>query len=269
MYPIERVEALNAEVTRMTVRAPEIARKIRPGQFVMLRIDERGERIPLTMNDCDPEAGTVTIVFQAVGATTMRLARMRAGDALLDFAGPLGNPTELAGARRACVIGGGLGTAIAYPQAKWLHEHGCEVDVITGFRTKDLIILEDEINACSARQVIMTDDGSNGNVAATTKPFGIKTLVSMNPLMIDGTGMCGGCRVKVGDEYLHACVDGPDFDGHLVDFDDAMRRGVMYRSFEGAAREAAAGRVASEGRDCGGSAAAGAVGAGADERKGA
>ena len=253
------------------------------------------------MNDCDPEAGTITIIFQAVGATTMRLAQMKAGDALQDFAGPLGNPTELEGAKRACVIGGGLGTAIAFPQAKWLYDHGCEVDVITGFRNKDLVLLEDEINQHSTRQIIMTDDGSNGNkgvvtaplqqridegadydlvlavgpvimmrfVAATTKPFGIKTLVSMNPLMIDGTGMCGGCRVKVGDEYLHACVDGPDFDGHLVDFDDAMRRGVMYRSFEGAAREAAAGRVASEGRDCGGSAAAGAVGAGADERKGA
>ena len=169
MYPIERVEPLNAEVTRMVVRAPEIARKIRPGQFIMLRIDERGERIPLTMNECDPEAGTVTIVFQAVGATTMRLAQLKAGDALLDFAGPLGNPTELEGARRACVIGGGLGTAIAYPQAKWLHEHGCEVDVITGFRNKDLILLEDEINACSARQIIMTDDGSNGNKGLVTQ----------------------------------------------------------------------------------------------------
>ena len=141
MYPIERVEALNVEVTRMVVRAPEIARKIKPGQFVMLRIDEEGERIPLTMNDCDPEAGTVTIVFQAVGATTMRLARLKAGDALMDFAGPLGNPTELEGAKRACVIGGGLGTAIAFPQAKWLHDHGCEVDVITGFRNKDLVCL--------------------------------------------------------------------------------------------------------------------------------
>ena len=298
MYPIEHVEALNAEVTRMRVRAPEIARKIKPGQFIMLRIDETGERIPLTMNDCDPEAGTVTIVFQAVGATTMRLARMKAGDALLDFAGPLGNPTELEGARRACVVGGGLGTAIAYPQAKWLHEHGCEVDVITGFRTKDLIILEDEIRQCSARQIIMTDDGSNGNkgvvtaplqqrieegadydlvlavgpvvmmkfVAATTKPHGIRTLVSMNPLMIDGTGMCGGCRVKVGDAYLHACVDGPDFDGHLVDFDDAMRRGVMFKS---AAREVAAGRVASEGRDCGVAAAGVPAALAAGERKGA
>ena len=262
----------------MVVRAPEIAKKIKPGQFIMLRIDEQGERIPLTMNDCDPEAGTITIIFQAVGATTMRLAQMKAGDALQDFAGPLGNPTELEGAKRACVIGGGLGTAIAFPQAKWLYDHGCEVDVITGFRNKDLVLLEDEINQHSTRQIIMTDDGSNGNkglvtqalqqridegadydlvlavgpvimmkfVAATTKPYGIKTLVSMNPLMIDGTGMCGGCRVKVGDEYLHACVDGPDFDGHLVDYDDAMRRGVMYRSFEGAAREAA------EGRDCNG-----------------
>ncbi len=264
MYPIVRTEALNSEVTRMVVRASEVARKIKPGQFIMLRIDEQGERIPLTMNDCDPDAGTVTIVFQKVGATTMRLATLRAGDALQDFAGPLGNPTDLSGAKRACVIGGGLGTAIAYPQAKWLHEHGCEVDVITGFRTKDLIILQDEIAAHSTRQIVMTDDGSNGNegvvtmplkqrieeganydlvlavgpvimmkfVAATTKPYGIKTLVSMNPLMIDGTGMCGGCRVKVGDRYLHACVDGPDFDGHLVDYDDAMRRGVMYRSFE-------------------------------------
>lgn len=280
----------------MTVRASEIAQKIRPGQFIMLRIDEQGERIPLTMNDCDPQAGTVTIVFQAVGVTTKRLSQMQPGQALLDFVGPLGNPTELEGVRRACVIGGGLGTAIAYPQAKWLHEHGCEVDVITGFRSADLVILQDEIDACSTRQIIMTDDGSNGNkglvtqalqqridegadydlvlavgpvimmkfVAAMTKPYGIKTLVSMNPLMIDGTGMCGGCRVKVGDEYLHACVDGPDFDGHLVDFDDAMRRGVMYRSFESAAREAADGRIVAEGRSCGATATPA-----VDERKGA
>lgn len=264
MYPIQSVEALNDEVTRMVIEAPAIAKKIKPGQFIMLRIDENGERIPLTMNDCDPEAGTVTIIFQAVGATTSQLAKMKPGDALLDFAGPLGNPTELEGAKRACVIGGGLGTAIAFPQAKWLHEHGVEVDVITGFRNKDLILLEDEINENSTRQIIMTDDGSNGNkglvtqalqqridegadydlvlavgpvimmkfVAALTKEYGIKTIVSMNPIMIDGTGMCGGCRVKVGDEYLHACVDGPDFDGHLVDYDDAMRRGTHYRTHE-------------------------------------
>ncbi len=288
MYPIEQVEQLNAEVTRMVVRAPEIAKKIKPGQFIMLRIDEHGERIPLTMNETDPDAGTVTIVFQAVGATTIHLATLRAGDSLLDFAGPFGNPTELEGVKRACVIGGGLGTAIAYPQAKWLHDQGCEVDVITGFRNKDLILFEDELAACSSWHMVMTDDGSNGNkgvvtaplqeriesganydlvlavgpvimmkfVALTTKPHGIKTLVSMNPIMIDGTGMCGGCRVKVGDEYKHACVDGPDFDGHLVDFDDAMHRGVMYRDFEAAARDAAKGKYASEARDCDAAAAA-------------
>lgn len=276
MYPILETEALNAEVTRMVIEAPAIARKIKPGQFVMLRIDETGERIPLTMNGADPEAGTVTIIFQAVGASTMQLAKMKAGEALLDVVGPLGKPTELEGVKRACVIGGGLGCAIAYPQAKWLHDHGCQVDVIVGLRNKDLIILEDEFRACSDKLTIMTDDGSNGNkgvvtaplqeqleagerydvvlaigpvimmkfVALTTKPYDIKTFVSMNPLMIDGTGMCGGCRVKVGDEYMHACVDGPDFDGHLVDFDDAMRRGVMYRSFEQRAKDIA------EGRDC-------------------
>ena len=276
MYPILEVEALNAEVTRMVIEAPAIARKIKPGQFIMLRIDEKGERIPLTMNACDPDAGTVTIIFQAVGASTMQLAEMKAGESLLDVVGPLGKPTELEGVKRACVIGGGLGTAIAYPQAKWLHEHGCQVDVIVGFRNKDLIILEDDFRACADDLTIMTDDGSNGNkgvvtvplqekleagerydvvlaigpvimmkfVALTTKPYGIKTFVSMNPLMVDGTGMCGGCRVKVGDEYMHACVDGPDFDGHQVDFDDAMRRGVMYRSFEQRSREI------TEGRDC-------------------
>ena len=277
MYPILEVEALNAEVTRMVIEAPAIARKIKPGQFIMLRIDEKGERIPLTMNACNPDAGTVTIIFQAVGASTMQLAEMKAGESLLDVVGPLGKPTELEGVKRACVIGGGLGTAIAYPQAKWLHDHGCQVDVIVGFRNKDLIILEDDFRACADDLTIMTDDGSNGNkgvvtvplqekleagerydvvlaigpvimmkfVALATKPYGIKTFVSMNPLMVDGTGMCGGCRVKVGDEYMHACVDGPDFDGHQVDFDDAMRRGVMYRSFEHRSREIA------EGRDCG------------------
>lgn len=282
MYPILESEALNGEVTRMVVEAPAIARKIKPGQFVMLRIDERGERIPLTMNDVDSQAGTVTVVFQAVGATTMRLAKLRAGDSLLDFAGPFGRPTELEGVRRACVIGGGLGTAIAYPQAKWLFDHGAHVDVILGFRSKDLIILEDELRACSATCTVVTDDGSNGNkglvtqplakriaegadydvvlavgpvvmmkfVAETTREARIRTLVSMNPLMVDGTGMCGGCRVKVGDEYLHACVDGPDFDGHLVDFDDAMRRGVMYRSFEQAAVAALNGEELPEGRQC-------------------
>lgn len=263
-FEIRSVEKLNAEVTRMSVHAPRIAKKIKPGQFIMLRLDKQGERIPLTMNDCDPKHGTVTIAFQAVGATTNRLAHMRPGEGLMDFVGPLGNPTKLEGVKKACIIGGGLGTAIAYPQAKALFEAGAHVDVITGFRNKDLIFLEEEMNACSTRHVVMTDDGSNGNkglvtaqlqtwldegvdydlvvaigpvimmkfVSLTTKPYGIKTLVSMNPLMIDGTGMCGGCRVRVGDEYMHACVDGPDFDGHLVDFDEAMRRGVMYRAME-------------------------------------
>ncbi len=269
MYLIESAEALNAEVVRMVIHAPDVARKIKPGQFIILRIDETGERIPLTMNDVDPERGTVTIIFQIVGATTMRLARLKAGDSLLDFVGPLGNPTQLEGVHRACVIGGGLGVAIAYSQARWLHEHGSNVDVIMGFRNKDLIILQDETRKCSDRLTVMTDDGSNGNkgvvtaplkeqieggaqydlvlaigpvimmkfVAQLTKEHNIKTLVSMNPLMVDGTGMCGGCRVKVGDEYLHACVDGPDFDGHLVDYDEAMRRGVTYRSYEDTARK--------------------------------
>lgn len=254
----------------MVVRAPEIAKKIKPGQFIMLRIDERGERIPLTMNACDPEAGTVTIVFQAVGATTMRLAKLRAGDALLDFAGPFGNPTELEGVKRACVIGGGLGTAIAYPQAKWLHDHGCEVDVITGFRNKDLILFEDELAACSSWHKVMTDDGSNGNkgvvtaplqeridagadydlvlavgpvimmkfVALTTKPHGIKTLVSMNPIMIDGTGMCGCCRVEIDGKTKFACVDGPDFDATKVDWNDLRARQAAYRTEEGQALKA-------------------------------
>lgn len=282
MYPIKQIETLNSGVIRMVVYAPQVARKIKPGQFIILRIDEVGERIPLTMNACDILAGTVTVMFQVVGATTARLANMRSGESLLDFAGPLGNPTDLSGVRHACVIGGGLGAAIAYPQAKWLYEHGCEVDVVMGFRSSGFVLLEDEMKACSTRCVVMTDDGSNGNkglvthtlqqyldegarydlvlaagpvvmmkfVAATTKPYGIKTLVSMNSLMVDGTGMCGGCRVKVDGKYLHACVDGPDFDGHLVDFDDAIRRGVAYRAFESCARDAAVDKLAPEDRSC-------------------
>lgn len=284
MFEILEAEQLNKDVTRMVIDAPDIARRIKPGQFIMLRIDEQGERIPLTMNDCDPDKGTVTIVFQAVGATTMKLSTMHAGEHLLDFVGPLGNPTELDGVKRACIIGGGLGTAIAYPQAKWLHDHGAQVDVITGFRSADLIMLEEEIEKVSEHQFIVTDDGSNGHrglvthvlakqieagvnydlvvaigpvimmqkVSELTKPHAIKTWVSMNPLMIDGTGMCGVCRVKVGDQYLHACVDGPDFDGHLVDFADALRRGVQYREPEQYAREVAAHKLTSEGRSCGG-----------------
>lgn len=268
MFEILEKAALNPEVTKMVIEAPAIARKILPGQFIMLRIDEFGERIPLTVNDADPDAGTITIIFQAVGATTIRMARMEAGEAMRDILGPLGQPTELDGAKRACVVGGGLGTAIAYPQARWLHEHGARVDVITGFRTEGLILLEGEIARIADWHIAMTDDGSNGNrglvthalerriaegadydlvlavgpivmmkfVAATTRPHGIRTLCSMNPLMIDGTGMCGCCRVRVGDEYLHACVDGPDFDGHLIDYDEAMRRSAMFRAEEQKAR---------------------------------
>ncbi len=264
MYLIEQVEQLNPEVTRMVVRAPQIARKIKPGQFIMLRIDETGERIPLTMSDIDVLSGTVTIVFQVVGATTMRLAQKKPGEYLTDFVGPLGNPTELDNVGKACVIGGGLGVAIAYPLVKWLHSQGSDVDVIVGFRNKDLVILEKELSLSASELIVTTDDGSYGvqglvtqpllekleegvkydlvlaigpipmmkAVAKVTKEAGIKTVVSMNPLMIDGTGMCGGCRVKVGDKYMHTCVDGPDFDGHQVDFDDALRRERMYRGFE-------------------------------------
>lgn len=269
MYPIVEAEVLSSAAKKIVVSAPAIAKKVLPGQFIMLRIDEEGERIPLTVNDSDPESGTITLIFQPVGATTMQLETMKPGDALLDVVGPLGNPTELEGATHACVIGGGLGAAIAYPQAKWLHEHGIKVDVIVGFRSKDIIILEDEFRAVSDNLIIMTDDGSNGNqgfvnvglqrqidagvnydlvlaigpvimmktVAEVTRPLGIKTLVSLNPIMIDGTGMCGGCRVKVGGEYKHACVDGPDFDGHQVDYDEVMRRNRQFCTQETQARD--------------------------------
>lgn len=268
MYPIREATHLNTEMTKLVVEAPAIARKARPGQFVILRIDEQGERIPLTINDADPGQGTVTVIFQAVGATTMQLSTLEAGSALEDFAGPLGNPTDFGGAQRVCVVGGGLGTAIAYPDAKWLHENGRHVDVIVGFRNKYIIMLEDELRALSDDLVVMTDDGSNGNkgfvtvalqdkidagaeydlvvaigpaimmknVCKVTKPYGIRTLVSLNPIMIDGTGMCGGCRVNVGGVYKHACVDGPDFDGHQVDWDEVMRRSTMYRYYETQAR---------------------------------
>lgn len=273
MYRIVKKQVLNPTVTRMDIEAPLIAKKAEPGQFIILRVDEKGERIPLTVADFDREAGTVTIIFQIVGATTEKLNHLEEGDCLQDFVGPLGRPSETEGLKKVAVIGGGVGCAIAYPVAKKLHQQGAEVHSIVGFRNKDLVILEEEFRAVSDKFVMMTDDGSYGEkglvtnalekligegetydeviaigplvmmkfVTQLTKQHNIKTVVSMNPIMIDGTGMCGGCRVKVGDEYLHACVDGPDFDGHLVDFDDAMRRGVMYRSFESAARE---------GRDC-------------------
>lgn len=264
MFRIVRKEVLSPAVKLLEIEAPYVARKAEPGQFIMLRINEEGERIPLTIADYDREKGTVTIIFQEVGKTTSILGTLEEGDDILDFAGPLGRASELEGVRKAVVIGGGLGTAIAYPQAKKLHELGAEVDVITGFRNSSLILLEKELKEVSSRLFITTDDGSNGNkgfvtdvlkklleegnkydlaiaigplimmkmVSLLTKEYGIKTIVSMNPVMIDGTGMCGGCRVTVGGRIKFACVDGPDFDGHEVDFDEAMRRQAMYRAQE-------------------------------------
>ncbi|MBE7049060.1 MAG: sulfide/dihydroorotate dehydrogenase-like FAD/NAD-binding protein [Ruminococcaceae bacterium] len=264
MYKIIKKDILNPQVKRMVIEAPLIAKKAEPGQFIIFRVDEEGERVPLTIADYDRKAGTVTIIFQEVGKSTRQLGALSAGDSILDFVGPLGRPSELEGIKKAAVIGGGLGTAIAYPQAKKLHALGCEVHSIIGFRNKDLIILEDEVRAVSEKIVVMTDDGSNGNqgfvtnalrqlvesgehydlvlaigplvmmksVCDVTREYGLKTVVSMNPIMIDGTGMCGGCRVKVGGETKFACVDGPDFDGHLVDFDAAMRRSSMFRDKE-------------------------------------
>ena len=270
MYRIVHKKVLNPTVVMMDIEAPLVARKALAGQFIILRVDEEGERIPLTVAGTDPEAGTVKIIFQMVGATTDALGRKEEGESIQDFVGPLGKPTETEGLRKVCVVGGGVGCAIALPVAQRLHELGCEVHTIVGFRSKDLLILEDEFRACSDRLTIMTDDGSYGRqgvvtvplkeaieagetydevitigplimmkfVVATTKPYGIKTVVSMNPIMIDGTGMCGGCRLTVGGKTMFACVDGPDFDGFEVDFDEAMSRSTMYRDFEQHAREA-------------------------------
>ncbi len=264
MYRIVKKRVLNPTVTLMEVEAPLVARKAEPGQFIILRVDENGERIPLTIADYDREKGTVTIIFQIVGATTEKLNHKEEGDYLQDFVGPLGKATETEGLKRVAVIGGGVGTAIAYPVAKKLHDVGCHVDLIVGFRNKDLIILEDEFRAASTNFIIGTDDGSYGKkalvtdllreqieagvkydrviaigpvimmkfVCQLTKEYNIPTVVSMNPIMIDGTGMCGGCRLTVGGETKFACVDGPEFDGHLVDFDEAMARGAMYKDFE-------------------------------------
>ena len=263
MYRIVKKRVLNPTVTLMEVEAPLVARKAEPGQFIILRVDENGERIPLTIADYDREKGTVTIIFQIVGATTEKLNHKEEGDYLQDFVGPLGKATETEGLKRVAVIGGGVGTAIAYPVAKKLHDVGCHVDLIVGFRNKDLIILEDEFRAASTNFIIGTDDGSYGKkalvtdllreqieagvkydrviaigpvimmkfVCQLTKEYNIPTVVSMNPIMIDGTGMCG-CRLTVGGETKFACVDGPEFDGHLVDFDEAMARGAMYKDFE-------------------------------------
>ena len=269
MYKIVRKKELNPTVTLMDIEAPLVAQKAQPGQFIILRVDEDGERIPLTVADYDREKGTVTIIFQIVGATTELLNHKNEGEYIQDFVGPLGKATETEGKKKVAVVGGGVGCAIAYPVAKKLHESGCEVHSVVGFRNKDLVILEDEFNAASSILKIMTDDGSYGTkglvtdalkelieagnqydeviaigpvimmkfVCKLTKEYGIKTVVSMNPIMIDGTGMCGGCRLTVGGETKFACVDGPEFDGHLVDFDEALERGSMYREFEQAKRE--------------------------------
>ena len=269
MFPIVKKRVLNETVTLMEIEAPLVARKALPGQFIIFRIDEEGERIPLTIAGYDREKGTVTIIFQKVGYTTMKLDTLNEGDALLDFVGPLGEPSHTEGVKRAAVIGGGLGVAIAYPQAKALHEAGCQVDLIVGFRNEHLIILKDELAAACTDLTIMTDDGSNGNkgfvtqalqakldagkaydeviaigplpmmkaVCDLTKPKDIKTIVSMNPIMIDGTGMCGGCRVTVGGVTKFACVDGPDFDGHQVDWAEAISRSRMFRPEEQQAME--------------------------------
>lgn len=269
MYKILTKKILNPTVTLMEVDAPMIAKKAEPGQFIILRVDADGERIPLTIADFDREKGTITIIFQIVGATTEKLNHLEEGEFIHDFVGPLGVPSHTDGLKKVAVVGGGVGCAIAYPIAKKLHHLGAEVHSIVGFRNKDLVILEDEFKAASDIMKLMTDDGSHGEkglvtnaleelikagnqydeviaigplvmmkfVCKLTKEYGIKTVVSMNPIMIDGTGMCGGCRLTVGGETKFACVDGPDFDGHLVDFDEAMERGTMYKEFETRKRE--------------------------------
>lgn len=264
MYKIVYKKRLNDFVTMMDIEAPLVARKAEPGQFIILRVDADGERIPLTIAGFDREQGTVRIIFQVVGSTTAKLHHKNAGGYLSDFVGPLGTPTHTEGLKKICIVGGGVGCAIALPVAQKLHAMGCEVHGIIGFRSKELLILEDEFRACCDQLTIMTDDGSYGRkgvvtlpleeairageaydqvfaigplimmkfVVATTRPYGVKTIVSMNPIMIDGTGMCGGCRLTVGGETKFACVDGPDFDGFAVDFDEAMQRGSIYSHYE-------------------------------------
>ncbi len=271
MYKIVKKRALNSTVTLMEIEAPLVARKAQAGQFIILRVNDDGERIPLTVAGCDVNAGTVRIIFQVVGATTELLNHKNEGEYIADFVGPLGKATETGGLKKVCVVGGGVGCAIALPVAEKFHALGAEVHSIVGFRNKDLVILEDEFAAASSKLTIMTDDGSYGTkglvteplklalesgesydeviaigpvimmkfVVAACKPFGVKTVVSMNPIMIDGTGMCGGCRLTVGGKTKFACVDGPDFDGYEVDFDEAMMRGAMYRDYEKHAYEKA------------------------------
>ena len=265
MIKIVHKRVLNPSVVLMDIHAPFIAKKAMAGQFIIFRIDEKGERVPLTIAGYDREMGSITIIFQIVGKTTEHLASLNEGDVLLDVAGPLGIPTHVdENAKKVCVIGGGVGCAIAYPQAKELYDRGLKVDVITGFRNKDIVILEDEFKKTCDNLIVCTDDGSYGKkgfvtdalkelieagneydaviaigpvpmmkfVCSVTKPYNIKTIVSLNPIMIDGTGMCGGCRVTVGGKIKYACVDGPDFDGHEVDFDELMKRNSTYREQE-------------------------------------
>ena len=270
MFTIIKRRELNPTVTERWIHAPLIAKKAKAGQFIIVRAKEDSERIPLTIAGFDREAGTVSIIFQVVGAGTMQLNSLKEGEAVHDFVGPLGKATEIEGLKNVCVVGGGVGCAIALPIAQALHEQGTKVTGIVGFRNKDLVILEDEFRACCDEFIIMTDDGSYGEkgvvtaplekkiveganfdevitigplimmkfVVKTTKPHNVKTVVSMNPIMVDGTGMCGGCRLTVGGQTKFACVDGPDFDGFEVDFDEAMHRGTMYKPFEAHAREA-------------------------------
>ena len=264
VFKIVEKKELNPTVTLMKIKAPLVAKKAEPGQFVILRVDDSGERIPLTVADYDRSDETITIIFQIVGATTKALNEKAEGEYISDFVGPLGRATHTDGLKKVAVVGGGVGCAICYPVAKKLHEEGCCVHSIIGFRSKDLLILEDEFRAASEKLIIMSDDGSVGEkglvtdalkklieegneydeviaigplvmmkfVAKLTKEYGIKTVVSMNPIMIDGTGMCGGCRLTVDGKTKFACVDGPEFDGHLVDFDEAMDRDTMYKDFE-------------------------------------
>ena len=264
MYKIVRKKELNSAVTLMEIEAPFVAKKAKAGQFIIFRVDEQGERVPLTIAGYDREKGTVSIIFQKVGFSTNALGALNEGDYIQDFVGPLGKPTNTEGVKRVCVEGGGVGCAIALPSAVGFKEAGCEVDVIVGFRSKDIVILEDEFRACADNLYLMTDDGSYGEhgfvtvklqqllesgrqydevlaigpipmmkfVSKTTEPFGVKTIVSLNPIMVDGTGMCGGCRVTVGGETKFACVDGPDFDGHQVDYAELMSRNGVYRDRE-------------------------------------
>ena len=264
MYRIVKKEALKPTVTLYEIEAPMVAKKAEPGQFIILRVDENGERIPITIHDYDHEKGTVTIIVQTVGATTEKLSHKQQGEFIQDFVGPLGRPTETEGKKKVCVVGGGVGCAIAYPVLKKFHDCGAEVHAVVGFKNKDVVILEDKFKSASDVMKLVTDDGSYGEkglvtdalkqlieegnqydeifaigpaimmkfVSKTTEPYGIPTTVSMSPIMVDGTGMCGGCRLTVGGETKFACVDGPDFDGHKVDWDESLKRGKMYFDWE-------------------------------------